>query len=120
MQTKKKKTITVIDKTLGLHVRCIFGGSEEQAHAECPRWTGCEVDGEADATNFGWTLMHANRALIWLEQHPTNAESQGALVHELAHAVSQFCSFVGIKDEETFAYLMQHFFTQFMTKFKAK
>jgi hypothetical protein len=118
MPQTKRKLITAIDNTLGLAVRVQVGGTEEQAHAACPKWTGCGIDGEPDDTNYGWTLFHNGRAFIWLETWPKTPDGIGCLIHELSHAVSQHCKYTGVQDEETFCYLMQYFTAAILTKLK--
>lgn len=114
----KKRLITVIDKTLGMNLRVMFGGTMQESLREFRKWTNCDADTSSGDVYDAWAAGDMNMIFIWCSRYPKNNETTAVLTHELTHAVTLFCDYSEIKCNEVYARLVQYFQQEIMTKLK--
>ncbi len=82
-------------------------------------------DSDGSAMTLGSDDGHTYR-VIWLETFNMNHEKIGILAHETVHAVVRILDHKGVpyssdnNQDETFAYLMDYFISNFIHDFKKK
>ena len=58
----------------------------------------------------------SGESVIWLKYFPHNPSTTSILTHEIYHAACGVLDFCGIKDEETYAYLIEHLIYEALKK----
>ena len=115
----------------GLHY--IYNCDYRELEKYCRKHYDCSEEGEftwlsqADGTTFSLEddKMAIHR-LVWVEKFSMNPYWIGVLIHETTHAIIRILDHKGIpytsrdNQDETMAYMMDYFISEFIKKFKKK
>lgn len=116
---RKRRSVTVYEKTLGLSLRVQIGGSFISSITHCSKFVGVEPDfgGETEAPS-GWALYNSGYGFIWVEKVPKKESDPdyATLVHEITHIVDHFLNHIGEQGGETRARLTEFLYREVKMK----
>jgi hypothetical protein len=70
--------------------------------------------------SYGMCATCGRMAFVWVLKYPEHKGHEGALVHELNHAVDGLLRYLNIKDDEARSYFFQHYYRQAKLKLSRK
>jgi len=116
-----KRTLTLTDTTFDTSIRMVVGGSFDEAVAAGGKHLGGEIDFDGDSGEaYGFCANGGRTSFVWLARYPEHKGQEGAMVHELNHAVDGLLRHLGIKDDEAKSYFFQHYYRQARKKLSKK